>query len=120
MSADPVNREQQPSGGADEDPGGHSAAPNHPLSALPRTLRSPGTTPEPASRQPAWLVSPWGFKSHAFFGSVSAGTSEAACTHSAPSPRLIPDDGTAEKCQACLMIVGTMLADQLGERARWA
>jgi hypothetical protein len=67
----------------------------------------------------AWLVSPWGFVSHAFFGSVSAGSSEAVCTHSAPSARLVPDDGTAQKCQACMMIVGTMLAARLGDRDLW-
>jgi len=64
-----------------------------------------------------WWLSGYDNRVHAF-GSEEAGREfgEALCEHSVPNTKITcTDEGT--RCQACLLIFGDMLAENLGEVA---
>ncbi|MGB3440938.1 MAG: hypothetical protein WBA97_19490 [Actinophytocola sp.] len=66
--------------------------------------------------QVAWFLSGWDLKVHAFqaLGEV---VSEAVCTHSALTSRLVEPTGNETKCLGCLLIFGDQLATRHGNAA---
>lgn len=63
-----------------------------------------------------WRISPWDHQLHAYheFGEL---ISEALCSHSARTNKLT--QGEARRCVACLLILGTRLADHHGDPTQW-
>lgn len=68
--------------------------------------------------QVAWFLSGWDLKVHAFrtLGEV---VSEAVCTHSALTSRLVEPLGDEPKCFGCLLIFGDQLATQQNTASHW-
>jgi hypothetical protein len=66
--------------------------------------------------QVTWILSGWDLKVHAF-PSLGEVTSEAVCTHSALTARLVEPRGDEPKCFGCLLIFGDKLATQQGDAA---
>lgn len=68
--------------------------------------------------QVAWLISGHDFREHGFADvDKSQGFLEALCEHSVPPEKVVdPTDTvlTPQKCHACLLIFGDMVADALG------
>jgi hypothetical protein len=66
-----------------------------------------------------WRLSPWDGQVHAFrvLGEV---VSEAICSHSARTSRLTEPNDHDRRCQGCMLLHGIELAEQHGERDRYA
>jgi len=71
------------------------------------------------ARPVTWMVSSYDLTSHAFrdLGDI-IGFSEALCSHSVPTDRVVGERGE-KRCIACLLIHGGDLADRGGDPGGW-
>lgn len=71
-----------------------------------------------------WMISGFDFRIHAFYdANPASGFLEALCTHSVPPDRLVAPADTAltpERCTACQLILGDILAGLLGDSSDWS
>lgn len=88
-------------------------------SPVPAEWMAATGTPPGSSRPPGdlyWRTSTYDSREHGF-RELGDTTSEALCTHTVPTGLLSAAPGG--RCHGCLLVLGDMLADLLGDRGRY-